>query len=294
MRTNKQIVALLRLLDDPDMEVFDTVADRLLSYGKEIIPNLEQLWEVTEDETVQERIERLIHRALFTELQSEFAAWANESNPSLLQGAILLAKYRYPELNIKLIQGQFEQMRRNIWLELNNYLTPLEQINIVNSILYNYYKLQGHEITERKPDYFFFNVFLESKHGNAYTLGVLYLALCELLDVPVQAVPLPRQFVLAYFDTLNPFFNPDDEMITQLQFYIDPVNGMVYTQSDVDVYLKKINAPKDESYFQPMSKTEVLTRMIQELAKCYEYNNEPDKVEELKQLIHVITKRPQA
>jgi regulator of sirC expression with transglutaminase-like and TPR domain len=294
MRTNKQIVALLRLLDDPDMEVFDTVADRLLSYGKEIIPNLEQLWEVTEDETVQERIERLIHRALFTELQSEFAAWANESNPSLLQGAILLAKYRYPELNIKLIQGQFEQMRRNIWLELNNYLTPLEQINIVNSILYNYYKLQGHEITERKPDYFFFNVFLESKHGNAYTLGVLYLALCELLDVPVQAVPLPRQFVLAYFDTLNPFFNPDDEMITQLQFYIDPVNGMVYTQSDVDVYLKKINAPKDESYFQPMSKTEVMTKMIQELAKCYEYNNEPDKVEELKQLIHVITKRPQA
>jgi hypothetical protein len=28
-------------------------------------------------------------------------------------------------------------------LELNNYLTPLEQINVITSILYNYYKQRG-------------------------------------------------------------------------------------------------------------------------------------------------------
>lgn len=294
MRTNKQIVALLNLVDDPDAEVFDTVASRLLSYGKQIIPNLEQLWEVTENEDVQERIERLIHRALFTDLQEEFAQWADERSPSLLQGAILLAKYRYPELNVKLIQSQFEQMRRNIWLELNSYLTPLEQINVVNSILYNYYKLQGHEITERKPDYFFINVLLESKQGNAYTLGVLFLALCELLDVPVQAVPLPRQFVLAYFDSLYHFLSPEEEPVTQLQFYIDPVNGMVYTQNDVDVYLKKINAGKEEHFFQPMNNQAVIARMIQELATCYEYTNEQEKADELKQLIQVVMKKAQS
>lgn len=292
MRANKQITALLHLVDDPDLEVFDTVATQILSYGKQIIPNLEQLWEVTEDEAVQQRIETLIHRALFTELQHEFAAWAKEHSPSLLQGAILLAKYRYPELNAKLIRTQFEQMRRNIWLELNHYLTPLEQINVINSILYNYYKLQGHEITERKPDYFFINYLMESKQGNAFSIGVLFLSLCELLDVPVQAVPLPRQFVMGYFDNLYHFLSPDDNPIQQIQFYIDPVNGMVYTQNDVDVYLKKINAGNSEGYFEPMDNRAILCRMIEELSLSYEYSNEPDKAEELKQLIKVIKKVP--
>jgi len=292
MRANKQITALLHLVDDPDVEVFDTVASQLLSYGKQIIPNLEQLWEVTEDESVQHRIEVLIHRALFTELQHEFASWAKEDKPSLLQGAILLARYRYPELNAKLIRTQFEQMRRNIWLELNHYLTPLEQINVINSILYNYYKLQGHEITERKPDYFFINYLLESKQGNAFSIGILFLSLCELLDVPVLAVPLPRQFVLAYFDNLYHFLSPDENPIQQLQFYIDPVNGMVYTQNDVDVYLKKINAGNEEHYFEPMDNRDIICRMVEELALSYDYGNEPDKAEELKQLILVIKKVP--
>ncbi len=288
MRVNKKIQALLHLVDVPDQEVFTTVADQLLRYGTEIIPNLEQLWEVTEDESVQYRIENLIHRALFTELQAEFVAWNNEPNPNLFKGAMLVAKYRYPEMNTTALLSQFEQIRRNVWLELNQYLTPLEQINVVNSILYNYYKLQGHEITERDPNLFFINHTLESKQGNAFSLGVIFLALCELLDIPIFAVSLPRQFVLAYFDSQYHFFSPDDEPLQTIQFYIDPVNGMVYTQNDVDVYLKKIKAGHDDKFFQPLGNREIIARMLEELALTYEYSNEPDKSDELHQLIAVL------
>jgi regulator of sirC expression with transglutaminase-like and TPR domain len=288
MQANKEILALLHLVDDPDREVFDTVASRLLLYGKEIIPNLEQLWEVTEDEGVQYRIENLIHRALFTELQHEFASWAKEKSPGLFKGALLVAKYRYPEMNIPSLMSQLEQMRRNIWLELNYYLTPLEQINVVNSILYNYYKLQGHEITERDPNLFFINHTMESKQGNAFSIGVIYLALCELLDIPIFAVGLPRQFVIAYFDSLYHFLSPDSEPVQTIQFYIDPVNGMVYTQNDVDVYLKKIRAGHDEKFFQPLNSREIITRMLEEMALTYDYAHEEEKAMEMQQLISVI------
>src|SRR5579872_2530650 len=205
MQSNKEITALLRLIDDPDDEVYDTVASKLLHYGKEIIPNLEQLWEVTADENVQERIEQLIHRVHFNDLQQDFMEWSRSKNPELLRGAILVARFQFPDLNVPAILTQFDQIRRNIWLELNNYLTPLEQVNVFNSILYNFYKLHGHELTEREPKYFFINQVLESKQGNAYTLGVLYLSLCELLDIPIFAVDIPRQFVFAYIDTLHHF-----------------------------------------------------------------------------------------
>ncbi|MCB0698770.1 MAG: hypothetical protein H6551_00600 [Chitinophagales bacterium] len=288
MRNTKEISALLQLVDDPDDEVFNTVAEKILGYGTRIIPNLEHLWETTVDTDTQERIEMLIHRVHYSELQKEFLEWSKSDKPELLRGAILVAKYQFPDMNVPAILTQFDQMRRNIWLELNNYLTPLEQVNILNSILYNYYKLQGHELTEREPKYFFINQVMESKQGNSYSIGILYLALCELLDIPIFAIDLPRQFVFAYLDTLQHFYSLDDTPVQQIQFFVDPLNGMVYTQKDVDVYLKKIKATERELYFKPLDTRRVICKMLEELALCFNYKRDEDKATELQQLINII------
>ncbi len=288
MQSNKEITALLRLIDDPDDEVYDTVASQLLHYGREIIPNLEQLWEVTEDEGVQERIELLIHRVHFHDLQQDFLEWSKMEKPEILRGAILVARFQFPDLNVPAILTQFDQMRRNIWLELNNYLTPLEQVNVFNSILYNFYKLAGHELTTRDPKYFFINQVIESKQGNAYTIGVLYLALCEMLDIPIFAVDVPRQFIFAYIDTLQSFMSVEPTPVQQIQFYIDPISGMVYTQTDVDSYLRKINADDTESYFKPLSAKRVIYKMMEELALCYRYIREDRKADEIQQLMQLL------
>lgn len=288
MWENKEISALLQLIDDPDDEVFDTVSEKILHYGKAIIPNLETLWEHTADQSIQERIEQLIHRVHFQDLQEELLDWSQSKQPEILKGAIIVAKYQFPDLNVSELLSQFDKIRRNIWLELNNYLTPLEQVNVFNSILYNYYKLQGHELTERDPKYFFINQVLESRQGNSYTLGVLYLALCELLDIPIFAVEVPRQFIFAYIDTLYHFFSPDTDGVQQIQFFIDPLNGMVYTQKDVDTYLRKINAVDRDTYNTPLLSKRVIFKMLEELCLCYRYKREDTKADEIQQLMNIL------
>lgn len=288
MWENKEISALLQLIDDPDDEVFDTVSEKILHYGKAIIPNLETLWEHTADQSIQERIEQLIHRVHFQDLQEELLDWSQSKQPEILKGAIIVAKYQFPDLNVSELLSQFDKIRRNIWLELNNYLTPLEQVNVFNSILYNYYKLQGHELTERDPKYFFINQVLESRQGNSYTLGVLYLALCELLDIPIFAVEVPRQFIFAYIDTLYHFFSPDTDGVQQIQFFIDPLNGMVYTQKDVDTYLRKINAVDRDTYYTPLLSKRVIFKMLEELCLCYRYKREDTKADEIQQLMNIL------
>ena len=91
METNREINALMHLIDDPDEEVFSTVSDRIISLGSEIIPNLENLWENTPDGGIQERIESLIHRLHFQDLQQEFTSWDRGERPDLLEGALLVA-----------------------------------------------------------------------------------------------------------------------------------------------------------------------------------------------------------
>lgn len=287
MRKDTKITALLTLIDDPDHEVFDTVAEKLVNYGRAIIPSLEELWEKTADEEVQERIEILIHRVHFQDLQDEFYEWRQSKRPELLRGAVLVAKLHFPDLNVGAILSQFDQMRRNIWLELNNYLTPLEQVNVFNSILYNYYKLQGHELTEREPKHFFINQVMESRQGNAFSIGILYLSLCELLDIPIFAVDLPRQFVFAYIDSLQSFMNPEVAQ-QQVQFYIDPMNGMVYTQTDVDAYLHKLNVTPQDYYPNPVLPLKIIYKMLEELMLCYRYRQEDDKAEEVELLMKII------
>jgi regulator of sirC expression with transglutaminase-like and TPR domain len=289
LQENNEIRALLQLIDDPDEEIYLTVSDKIVSMGKEIIPNLEHLWENENNESTQVRIERLIHRLHFSDLSREFDLWLNTSG-DLLSGSIVVAKYHYPELETNFVLQEIEKLRRNIWLELNNYLTPMEKINVVNSIFYNYYKQKGAEINYDIPDQFLINKTLESKTGNAIGNGLVYLILSHLLDIPVRSVNIPRQFLLAYFDEE---WSGKAQTVTPLEkilFYIDPFSGQMYTHNDIENYLKKLSVPPISSFFRPMSNTKVIQFLIEELSKCFDNDNNSYKMEELRSLSDKIKK----
>ena len=174
MQTTKEINALFTLIDDPDEEVYSTVSEKLVAYGKGIIPNLEHLWETTLNDTIQERIETIIHRLHFTDLTQDFTDWSNSAYHDLLLGALLVARFHYPDLQSTQALQEIEKIRRNVWLELNNFLTPLEQANVLTSILYKYYRLKGVEINYEQPDDFCIHKVLAAKKGNAITNGIIY------------------------------------------------------------------------------------------------------------------------
>ncbi|GAA4312077.1 transglutaminase-like domain-containing protein [Compostibacter hankyongensis] len=280
MQQNKEISALFHLIDDPDQEVFDTVSDKILHYGKEIIPNLEDLWEHTLEETVQERIELLIHRVHYQDLQAGFRSWRQQ--PDLLQGALLMARYQFPDFSVSQVRNEIDKIKRNIWLELNNYLTPLEQVNVLNSMVYSYFGIKGTEISYQHRNHFFINQVIESRKGNPVTIGILYQVLCEMLDLPVYAVNIPRQFILGYFDL------PAADMggsagtaSSHARFYIDPLQGQIYTPKDVEVYLKRISMVPDSAYFHPLDNRQIISTLLEEAAKCFTAEKEAYKYEEL-------------
>lgn len=268
MLENKEISALFHLIDDPDDEVFSSVTDRIISHGRAIIPNLENLWENSPDENVQGRIEMIIHKLHFRDLVEEFTDWKN-GNCELLHGALLVSKYCYPEMIATSTLQEIEKIRRNIWLELNSYLTPLEQVNVISGILYSYYKLKGNEVSYDLHDDFLITKLIENKRGNSITNGILYLILCELLDIPARAIKIPKQFILAYFDIDYKFPNPSKERSEKINFFIDPLNGQVYSQKDVDSYFKRISVPSVPSYYKPMDDKKIIQHLLEEFSKCF-------------------------
>ncbi|HEY4148545.1 MAG TPA: transglutaminase-like domain-containing protein [Chitinophagaceae bacterium] len=280
MEETKEISALFHLIDDPDEEVFTTVSERIVSLGKGIIPNLENLWENTPLEVIQGRIELLIHRLHYRDLTEEFNHWKSQPEQDLLYGALLVAKYQFPELVSTSIYAEVEKMRRNIWLELNSYLTALEQTNVITTILYNYYNIKGTEINYGEPNEFLINKVIDTKRGNAIANGIIYLILAELLDVPIRAINIPRQFILAYFDVDYNWQLPSNPA-HKIQFYIDPMTGHVFTHKDVESYFKRISVPPTASYFKPMSHKRIIQFLLDEFSRCFDDDKNRFRQQEL-------------
>ncbi len=280
LQENKEIKALLHLIDDPDEEIYHTVSEKIVSLGKDIIPNLEELWENINNESIQERIESLIHKLHFRDLQAEFSNWLKLS-PDLLSGSIIVAKYHYPDIQPNSVLQEIEKLRRNVWLELNNYLTPIERINVLNSIFYNYYKQKGLEISYQNPDHFLINKALETKTGNSVSNGIIYLILCNLLDIPVRAVNIPRQFLLGYFDEHYQSLQPVGHSSQKILFYIEPSTGQLYSNNDIDKYFKTISVSPSNAYFRPCSNQKVIKHLLEELSKCFDNDQNRYKMDEL-------------
>lgn len=287
LETNKEITALLHLIDDPDQEVFDAVSNKIVDYGRPIIPNLEHLWETTPDEGIQNRIEVLIHRLHFRDLTEDFRQWSVSGHHDLLLASLLVSKFQYPDIASGPVLQEIEKVRRNIWLELHNYLTPLEQINIVTSILYSYYGMKGGETNYKESNDFLIHKVLEAKRGNQVSNGILYLLLCELLDIPVKAVNVPKQFVLAYF---KPGYS-DEQLpnpIYNIEFFIDPTSGQVFTQKDVESYFQRIAMPPTGTYFKPLGNKKVIQYLLDEFSKCFTDEKNEYKKDELKALAKLL------
>ena len=287
MEETREISALFKLIDDPDEEVFGAVSTKIVDFGKSIIPNLEHLWETTPNEQIQERIEMIIHRLHYKDLTEDFNQWSLAGHHDLLVGALLVSKFQYPELSTSATLLEVEKIRRNIWLELNQYLTPLEQIRIVTGILYSYYNLKGNEVAYTDVNEFLIHKLIESKKGNQLSNGILYLIICDLLDIPVKAIGVPKQFVLAYF---KPGYSNEatEDYRDKIEFFIDPTNGMVFTHKDIDSYFKRISVPPVASYFKPLSNKKVIQYLLEEISKCFDNEKEGYKKDELRQLANLL------
>jgi regulator of sirC expression with transglutaminase-like and TPR domain len=269
MQKEAEISALFKLIDDPDEEVFNTIADRLLNYGSPIIPDLEHLWENTLDEATLERIEIMIYKLRLQELKEAFIEWKSKPEPSLFEGALLVTKFQFPELAIDSLRHQMEKIRRNIWLELNNYLTPLEQANVIRNILFSYYQIKGVEVNYEKPEEFLISAPLQSKKGNAIANTLLYAELCQQLEIQAQFINIPKQCIIAFYasdwDPEEIVPNPQEF----IQFYVEGTTGNAFSQKDLDQYMIRSNIEPKNSYYKALSNVKIIKKHLLEFAKCF-------------------------
>jgi len=282
----ESIIALINLIDDPDENIFLHVRDRLLKYGPDAIPYLENSWEVKDFGMLfQNRIENLIHEIQFEDSKNELLKWKNSSEKDLLKGAILIAKYQYPGLHDEKVYAEIEHIQKDIWLEINNKQTALEKVYIFNKVIFDLHHFHGDAKHFHSPLNSYINTVLETKKGNPLSLSIIYSIIAQNLNIPIYGVNLPNHFVLAFLDEFGVRKYIAEENKHGVLFYINPFSkGTVFDENEIKSFLTGINQPHLKEYFEPCSNTSILKRMLTNLISSFQEVGNSEKVKELIEL----------
>jgi len=296
----KEIKALISLLDDPDKQVHIGVTSKLLSLGSDVVPTLENFWETSFDPILQKRIEEIINKIQHEQTIEALGIWAKENSSDLLAGAIFVAKYQYPDLDSGKIEKQIEKIQQDIWVELNDNLTVLEKIKVFNEIIYNIHGFSGNVSNLLDPQNTFLNIVLETKKGSPVSLGIIYLAVANRMNISIYGINLPQHFILGYpgggiSRGRGELFNEETESNNAL-FYINPFNkGSVFSEKEIYLYLKKLGIDpylSDEDiqkkYLAPCSNIQIIRLLVEQLIASYEELGYLDKMEDLKGMLNTL------
>ena len=281
-----EINALVDLLDDPDDQIYEHIRSKLFALGEVAIPILESAWEFSFPSgqpsniiLFQNRIENLIHDIQFNIVCNQLTNWAKYDQDNLLSGTLLVTKYQYPDLERDKVLDQVSRIRNYAWLELDDSLTPFENIQLVNKVLFDIHGFSGNTKNFHAPQNSFINNVLESKKGNPLSLSILYLVICKALNIPVRGVNLPKHFIIAYM-------NGED-----VEFYINPFSkGTVFGSRDINDFLIQLEIEPRKSYYAPCGNFEMVMRILINLQYTYDKLGYPDKIRDINLLMKALNK----
>lgn len=269
----KELKALVSLLDDSDEQVISHVEQKILSIGKEMIPFLEREWESNLNPVVQTKIEELIHTLQYELVRDRLKNWYKGTEQDLLTGMWILSTYQYPDLELDKLKQELEQIYYETWLEFRPDLYPFDQVKVINSVLFNKLKFGANTKNFHSPGNSLINVALETRKGNPITLCVIYMLVAQKLKLPVYGVNLPNLFILSYKDDNH-------------QFYINAFNrGLIFSKQDIENYIHELHLVPQPSFFEPCNNLEIIRRALRNLVMSFEKMGEHAKADEVKVLL---------
>lgn len=270
-KTVSKIQALIKLLDDPDEMVYSEIKNQLLLLGPVALPYLEEVWSTTLNNWLVQRVEEIIEDIKFNELERSLIEWKHHKQEDLLYGVWLINHFQYSEVTLEYLNKKIEQLRRDIWIEFAEDLTALEEVRIINHILYDVHQFSGNIANYYSVQNNYLHYVLENRKGNNISLGILYLIIAQKLGLPIFAINIPNYLILSYInDDINLYDAKTNSLMDAILFYINPFSkGTLLQKEDIVEFLTQMDMPEQADYFIPCSNAQIIEKLLFNMADSY-------------------------
>ncbi|HQW86876.1 MAG TPA: transglutaminase-like domain-containing protein [Flavobacteriales bacterium] len=290
--SENEIQALITLIDDPDEVIYAQVRSRIVSLGDRVRPVLERAWEIDDQgDLFRTRVEDLLHTLHLDHVEARLKDWCDRGCEDLLEGALIVCRYRYADLDEQRIKARLAAIRQDIWLELNDHLTAFEKVRVFNHIFFQVHGFKGNKRNYHAPQNSYINDVLDSRKGNPLSLSIIYQVVAEDLDLPLRGVNLPNHFVLAYLEEDS--VGGGSGLQQNILFYVNPFSqGDILGRNEIDEFLQKLQIAPQEGFYQPCTNRDIVRRQLNNLHHSYVKQGDAERAAELDRLRRLLGPMP--
>jgi regulator of sirC expression with transglutaminase-like and TPR domain len=285
--SDDELRALITLIDDPDEGIYQEVRDRIVSLGERVVPALERAWELDDlGDLFRNRIEDILHTIHLKSTGRRLRAWKEGGCEDLLEGALIISHYRYPDLDEHKVKARLASIRQDIWLELNDHLTAFEKVRVFNHIFFQVHGFKGNKRNYHAPQNSYLNEVLDSRKGNPLSLAIIYQVIAEDLGLPLRGVNLPNHFVLAWLDEESiGGADPGQQGEENVLFYVNAFSqGDILGRNEIDEFLAKLKVEPRPSFYQPCTNLDIIRRQLNNLAHSYQRLGDGERARDVESL----------
>lgn len=177
----------------------------------------------------------------------------------LAEGALLIAKGAYIDLDIEMYLQRLNQMAEELQSQIGRETDTRDQINHLNRYLF---ETQGFAGSSQENYYdtrnSYLNEVLERKIGIPITLSIVYMEIGKRIGLPLVGVGFPGHFIVKHRD---------------LETVIDPFEkGQILSDENLSERLTQIfreSVPMHPRFLQAVTHKEILARMLRNLRQIH-------------------------
>jgi len=277
MSTTRELYALYSLLDDPQASVQKAVRDRILALGEDAVAGLRELTEVHGDlhhDVVREMVNEIRRGAALRRLGREFDG--PEEPVDLEEGAFILSKYGFPEINIATYQRRLDDMAADIRVLAGSRAAPLDMFMKLRSYLFSDLGFIGNREDYYNPNNSYINKVIDYRKGIPITLSVLMLILGKRLGLTLNGIGMPMHFLVQYDDGSRMFF-------------VDAFNsGIIITRDQCRLMLSSSGIRLTPEMLAPVTTRDIVERMWRNLYLAYQQQGDEEETARVAEILAFI------
>src|SRR6185312_1491386 len=256
--SESQRKALVNLLGDDDPAIYQTVREKILSFGEDAGEWLRP-YRLSDDPVLRRRAREIVQHFDRQEADTWFLAFCLKHGEEfdLEEGIWLLALTEYPDINVEAYRALLDNFAAEIRERIDFSETDKEILGTINNYVFDELGFSGDEENYYDPQNSYLNRVVDRRRGNPINLSLLYLLLARRLELPVAGIGLPGHFVCRFQSTSE-------------EIYIDPFHhGKFLTKADCIQYLVSGSHGLQDEFLSPVSTRRILMRICSNLHQIY-------------------------
>ena len=255
---HSNISSLLRLIDDPDEEVYLAVVAQIRAMGPSAIPELRAEIVRCEGPSARQRLTQIIRDFQVEPLNDLIRLLKlhqqSETDIDLEEALFLLDAFGRPEADRREVAAYLDDLALQVHEIFISQLpaNDLTHVLSIHSVMFEREGFHGASADYYDPLNSYISSVIGRKEGIPVSLAAVELLIADRVGLEMTGVAMPYHFVL---------YAPE------LHLYIDPFHaGNFISRNDCITFLERSGLSFHEQMLQPVSNVDMIIRMIRNLS----------------------------